>query len=350
MTKPKSDSSFLVIRRDNIGDLVCTTPLLRALREHFPAARIDALVNSYNRPVLEGNPDVDHVYHYTKAKHRAAGETVLGVHARRLALMWQLRRHHYDYVILANGGYLQRPLKLARWVAPRAVIGFVPVGQAAPGIDLPVAIDTLQRHEAENIFRLLQPLGISGPVPAMRVVPQPALLAAVRARLQQLPWGTQAPLRVAVHISARKELQRWPADRFVALMRALHQRWNCAFLLFWSPGDEHNPHHPGDDRKAATIMAGAGDLPVMACPTEQLDELIAGLAACDAMVCSDGGAMHLGAGLGLPMVSFFGNSDAWKWHPWGVAHEVLQMDSRKVEDISVAAAEAAFARVMTARS
>ena len=59
---------LLVIRRDNIGDLVCTTPLLRSLRQKYPEARIDALVTSYNEPILENNPDVDYVYAYTKAK------------------------------------------------------------------------------------------------------------------------------------------------------------------------------------------------------------------------------------------------------------------------------------------
>ncbi|MHB8536282.1 MAG: glycosyltransferase family 9 protein, partial [Sulfuricaulis sp.] len=49
---------FLVIRRDNIGDLVCTTPLIHALRQRYPKARLCLLVNSYNRPVVENNPDI----------------------------------------------------------------------------------------------------------------------------------------------------------------------------------------------------------------------------------------------------------------------------------------------------
>ena len=39
---------ILVVRRDNIGDLVLTTPVFRALRARHPGARIEALVNSYN--------------------------------------------------------------------------------------------------------------------------------------------------------------------------------------------------------------------------------------------------------------------------------------------------------------
>ena len=55
---------ILVVRRDNIGDLVCTTPLIRALRQRYPDARIDALVNSYNLPVVAHNPDLDNAYAY----------------------------------------------------------------------------------------------------------------------------------------------------------------------------------------------------------------------------------------------------------------------------------------------
>ena len=48
--------SVLVVRRDNIGDLVCTTPLFTALRRRYPDAWIGALVNSYNAAVLDRKP------------------------------------------------------------------------------------------------------------------------------------------------------------------------------------------------------------------------------------------------------------------------------------------------------
>jgi heptosyltransferase-3 len=68
-------AKILVIRRDNIGDLVCTTPLISALRRRHPRAHIAALVNTYNRQVLEGHPDLDAVYAYAKAKHRLPGQS-----------------------------------------------------------------------------------------------------------------------------------------------------------------------------------------------------------------------------------------------------------------------------------
>ena len=71
MSTPSPSPKILVIRRDNIGDLVCTTPLIVALRQRFPQAWLGAWVNSYNAPVLDGNPDLDQVFVYTKGKHRA---------------------------------------------------------------------------------------------------------------------------------------------------------------------------------------------------------------------------------------------------------------------------------------
>lgn len=118
---------FLVIRRDNIGDLVCTTPLLRALREHFPDARICALVNSYNAPVLANNPDVNEVYAYTKAKHRKPDQSLVRIYFDRLKLILALRRRRFDYVILAAPGFQTRALNSARFINPRHSQWYLPI-------------------------------------------------------------------------------------------------------------------------------------------------------------------------------------------------------------------------------
>ncbi|MBK7015823.1 MAG: hypothetical protein IPH39_09655 [Sulfuritalea sp.] len=73
-----------------------------------------------------------------------------------------------------------------------------------------------------------------------------------------------------------------------------------------------------------------------------MPELIAALAECDALICADGGAMHLAAGLGLPIVCLFGDSGAARWRPWGVPYRLLQKPSLDVGDIAVAEVVAAF--------
>ena len=93
---------ILVIRRDNIGDLVCTTPLLSALRAHFPDAWLGALVNSYNAPVLTGNSDLSKVIAYTKLKHIDAGQSAWRLLGARFSDLWKLRRMKLDTVVLAT--------------------------------------------------------------------------------------------------------------------------------------------------------------------------------------------------------------------------------------------------------
>lgn len=336
----------LIIRRDNIGDLICTTPLFEAIRRQYPDAYIAALVNSYNAPAIQGNPHLDAIFSYTKGKH-AEGETVIGAYWRRARLLWQLRRMRFDYVVLATSGFAARALKLAKLIAPQHIVGFVTESSASSRIDMPVAhAPGVGLHETEDMFRLLGPLGVSGDIPRLTVVPDPQKVAEAHQKLNMGLRDEESGPLVALHISARKEKQRWPVENFAALAHQLHARFNARLLLFWSPGAENNPFHPGDDGKAAQLLAAMSELPVFPMQTAHLSELIAGLSLCDIAVLSDGGAMHVAAGLGKPMVCFFGNSPAARWHPWRVPYELIQKPTKNVADISVGECVDAFLRVI----
>jgi heptosyltransferase-3 len=330
---PHSNPKILIIRRDNIGDLVCTTPLIAALRQRFPEGWLGALVNSYNAPVLDGNPDLDEVFVYTKAKHRGRGESLPGILWRRLIMMYRLRQMELDDVILAAPALQPRLVALARWLKPKRIIGFGESG----GLDVSLPLDTEDRHEVEDVFRLAAIYGIGGPPPACKVV--------VVVATSPAPSFT-----IGVHISARKPSQRWSADRFAETIKAIAGQGPVRFLLLWSPGAEDNPLHPGDDAKAQDVLervgAGAAVIPR---PTQTLPELIAALAECDALICADGGAMHLGAGLGLPIACLFGNSGAVRWRPWGVPYRLLQPPSFDVADVGVEEVVTAFASLNLSR-
>lgn len=322
----QSSPKILIIRRDNIGDLVCTTPLIGALRQRFAEGWLGALVNSYNAPVLDGNPDLDEVFVYTKAKHRGPDESLPGILWRRLVMMNRLRQLHLDDVIIATTSPQPRVVKLAQWLEPKRIIGF----GDAKGLNVALPLDNQDRHEVEDVFRVAAIYGIDGPPQACRVTAPP------------VPHQATG-LRVGIHISARKPSQRWPAERFAALIQKLAGEGVARFVLLWSPGDKSNPQHPGDDAKARQILVLAKTvLNIDAQPTQTLGQLISALAGCDLLICADGGAMHLGAGLGLPVVCLFGNSGAQRWHPWGVPYQLLQKPSLDVRDITVDEAMAAF--------
>ncbi|OGA66326.1 MAG: hypothetical protein A3F77_07430 [Betaproteobacteria bacterium RIFCSPLOWO2_12_FULL_67_28] len=331
MAEAGDATRILVLRRDNIGDLVCTTPLLSALRAQLPASFIVALVNRYNEPVLHGNPDLDAVHSYQKAKHRGPDESLAGVYWRRLKTMAELRRQRFHWLLLP-GGMQAGTASAVRMIAPRRVL-------------VRAAEDALAgAHEVEQGCHLLARMGLRYETPPQRVVPDPAIRERLAARLQARLGFSPARV-IGVHVSARKASQRWPAERFVELLQRLPQVPGSVFLLLWAPGSERNPRHPGDDEKAARIEAALGAFPLVPVATQRLDELIGALALCDRVICADGGAMHLAAALGKPMVCLFGGSDAARWGPWRVAHELLQPASRNVADIMVEEVLRAYERL-----
>jgi heptosyltransferase-3 len=326
--------NILVVRRDNIGDLVCTTPLITALRAKHPGAWIGAYVNSYNAPILRSNPDLDETIAYTKVKHLdGSGSPVVAI-VRRLSALWRLRRRRLDLVVLATTDYSPRLVRIARLLAPKALAGFSD-GSRAAAAALDYAVPSLAlsgRHEVERVYALAPLLGLQPEAPPLKVVADAEetrkALAAFR------PGG----VKIAVHISARRPKQRWPAESFAALIRSLCARRAVSVMLLWSPGASDDPMHPGDDEKARQILEQTSSLGVVAFPTHRLESLVGALAACDAVVCSDGGAMHVAAALGKPIACFFGDSPVERWRPWGVPHRVLQAGSREVRDVAPDAA------------
>jgi heptosyltransferase III len=347
---------ILILRRENIGDLVLTTPFIRALRDHLPDAHLAALVNSYNAPVLDGNPDLNAVYAYTKGKH---ADSMFGAVSARLGqakLLWSLRQQRFDDVVLAEPTYTPRNIRFARFIlAGRAgtrIVGFEDDDGLDRGLDVVVRKhDADGLHQAELMFRLGTAYGFGGrhePTPRCRVFSG----AATKDLVDTHQPAELRPLRVGLQISARKPSQRWSAESFAALAAAVHSASaeralpTPVFSIFWSPGSQSNPLHPGDDEKASQLQSLlATALPagaVQAAVTETLAQLIAGMAPLDMLVSADGGAMHIAAGLGKPVVALFGDSDPVRWRPWGVPHRVLQAASREVSDLSVAEVMQAF--------
>jgi ADP-heptose:LPS heptosyltransferase len=333
--------SILVVRRDNIGDLVCTTPLIAALRATCPKARIEALVNSYNAPVLARNPALDAVNVYTKLKHRAPDVSLLSALAARWRLLRTLRRKRFDVAVLARSGFDRHGLGFVRWLGIPRVVGFAPKDGTPPSsLSVPVqAADNGRMHEVEVLDRLGQALGIQSAAGPLQVFPDPAQVAAYRAR-----FGQQARI-VAIHISARETSRRLAEDKWIAVIRGIaQQRPDVVFALFWAPGAADNPRHPGDDDKARRILAHLEGQHVVACPTEELEELMAGMAACDAFIGADGGALHIAVATGRPCVALFENS-AFKqvhWAPWRVPSVMVAPRTFAIGDIEAAAIVPAF--------
>ena len=328
---PGRSPRILVIRRDNIGDLACTTPLLHALRSQLPDAYLAALVTQYNAAVLAGNPDLDALHSYTKAKHRAEGDSVLRLYARRLKQVMTLRNERFDWVLLP-GGPQASSMRTARWIRAERML--------VRGEQDAIA----GAHEVEQCCNLLARMGLRYETPALQLTAEPTETVPIADQIHR-KWPERPQSVVGLHISARKVRQRWPVERSIELARQLHATRRAGVVLLWAPGSADDRLHPGDDEKSAAILSSLPDIPILPVPTARLEVLIAALSQCDRLICSDGGAMHLAAALGKPIVCLFGNSDAGRWRPWGVRYELLQPPSRNVADIRVDEVLAAYDRL-----
>lgn len=352
-------NKVLFIRRDNIGDLICTTPAIHALREKFPAAKIGILVNSYNADVVAGNPDIDEVYVYEKAKH-AEGENRFLVWMENLRLFLKIRGERYD-VAIGCGNYSPSLARYTFLTGAKNRIGYVRSGDRSISYNIPISEPRAPIHEVVATFKLLEPLGIDGEPSRLVLLPSadekekilkflfPHLTPdtsiggqASHPRYKHSGAGIPPSHLVAMHISSRKKNNRWPADRFIELGNELIKRYNILPLILWAPGSSKNPFHPGDDEKAEVIadkMRGA-----VLYKTTRIRELIAAISLCGLVICCDGGAMHIAAALGKPILTVWGSTDRSRWAPWQVDNIILQKGKR-ADEVTAEEAVAAFEKM-----
>ena len=335
---------ILFIRRDNIGDLICTTPAIHAAREKFPDARIGILVSTYNADVIKNNPDIDEVYIYEKSKH-APDKNRLSVWWDNLKVFQKIRRERYD-IAIGCGTY---SIRLARYTAltgAKRRVGYVPRDvRKSRWYNAPVPEPDRPAHEVETVFHLISALGIHGPLPPMRVFPLEKETQKVRDFLTAAGIKRDKPL-VAFHISSRRQQNRWPIEKFIDLARDILSRKEAEIMLLWSPGSKKNVYHPGDDEKADLFVRSVQPGPA-AYRTTAVRELIAAISVSDLVVCGDGGAMHVAAALGKRIVTIWGSSGPIRWRPWGVTHLILQDESRRAENISVQSVIDAVQKLLT---
>lgn len=332
--------SVLFIRRDNIGDLVCTTPAIRALRIKYPKAHIGVLVNSYNAGVLDGNPDVDEVFIYEKGKH--SGKGLLSQGFDNISLIRRIRQRRFEVAIGCSYSYQKRLARYTFLTGSPKRIGFVPQGSGLPWLsyNCKVAESKVPIHEVEAMMALIGPLGVAGPAPALFMRPNPVEVGRI-SRLIGIKEVGVARGPIIFHISSRRSKNRWPKESFKALGDRIGSELGLKIVLLWSPGSASNPLHPGDDEDAAWL-ASSMNPPPFAYRTTNLGELTAAMSLASLVVCLDGGAMHIAAALGKPVMTIWGSTEQKRWHPWGVPSIVLQKPDKLASSVTVEEAYEAF--------
>lgn len=324
--------NILIIRRDNIGDLVCTTPLIEGVKLAHPDANLYLLINKVSQDVVRYNPHIKKVFVYKKAKHKAKHETTLGVYFERLMIFLQLRKIRFDAVILANPVPCKYSLRLAKMAGAKNIIG---ADLGTREIHHPFKADDFHGvHQVEQTYSYLSALTQKTiPIPPVRVYLGKEEQQTAEQRVKTLLPASKHIY--AVHFSNRRVKSRWPLEHYAEIIRRLTAEPQNSVLIFWSPQGTLAPDDIGDEERAKQLLALCQGSNVALYPTHSIRELLAAFDLCDLVLCSDGGQMHLAAALHKNQVVFFGETDQEHWHPWSGNYQVLQSGSGNCADISV---------------
>ena len=103
---------ILLIRLSSLGDIVLTTPAIRAVRAHFSDAYIAMLVGKQSADVLRENPHLDEIITFDRgAKHKDTGEmlrTLRVLRERKFTLAIDLQRKFRTELLMYCSGAAER--------------------------------------------------------------------------------------------------------------------------------------------------------------------------------------------------------------------------------------------------
>jgi lipopolysaccharide heptosyltransferase II len=301
--------NILVVRLRLIGDVVFTTPAIRALRRRWPDATITYIVESSAAPVVSHNPDLTEVLVIPHERGWA-----------RVRADWRLARRlraaRFDLAIDMHGG--PRSAWLTWASGARRRIGYDIDGRTWMYTEVAHRPRGLHpRHSVQNqwdLLRVVDPGIPADPTPEQDptvMVAGPAAEASVADRWTQ--WHIPPDGRVVVlHVSAGNPFRRWPepafADVAAALVRQSPDRW---VLITSGPSDLDAAGRvaaaAGSQTDASRVLV-AGDL--------TLAELRAVLDRAALYVGGDSGPLHIASTSRVPIVGLYGPTLAERSAPW----------------------------------
>lgn len=300
---------ILLVRLRLIGDVVFTTPAIRALRRHYPDARLTYLVEAQAAPVVRGNPHLDEVMVIRRSRGlaRIADDLRLG---RALAA------RRFDLVIDFHGGPRGSWLT---WLtrAPRRV-GYTVAGRSWMYTHAVTRSRQLRpRHSVESQWDLLAALGIRPATPLddpLEMAEDPAARGTVDQRLTRAGLSEETPL-VVMHVSAGNPFRRWPAAAFAEVAAALVTK-DPSRAVVLTAGPSEADAASGVVRDARKLAGPTLADRIVDVGEFDLAELRALIGRAALYIGGDSGPLHIAGTTRTPVVGLFGPTLAVRSLPW----------------------------------
>jgi heptosyltransferase-1 len=315
---------LLLVKMSALGDVVMTLPALAALKERYPGAALDWLVEPAAAGLLAGHPALNRVLVSPRPELKKLAVAGRLVAAARLfnEFRRELRQTDYDAVLDLQG--LFKSGLMVGLARGRRKIGFARsregshffLNEKMPPYDP-------ERHAVRRYLDAAAYLGAVAPEPVRPYFepPEPA-----RQRAEALLGPAAGSALVILNPGAKWATKRWPLAHWQVLARRLAQE--KGFKLVVTGG-------PEDAAAAAAIAAAAGPgaagtgatgtgAALNLCGRTNLPELAAIMARTRLMITADTGPLHLAAAVGAGGLALFGPTRPQRTGPWGGDFEILQ--------------------------
>lgn len=284
---------FLIVRLGSLGDIIHTLPAASALRDAFPNARIDWVVESKWRAILEGNRELDRVVCLARGRAAAAIDTVKSLRSARYTCAIDFQSL-YKSALLAFASGARERLGFERAYAREGLATVLYSRRVHPS----------GAHKVDHNLSLAAAAGAAIP-------------AVARFSLPQSPETDGWAERTLGELGVREfyvlspgggwKSKCWPAERYGLLHREISHRLGIQGIVSFGPGEE---------KLADDVVTAAG----MRAPIPlamDLQQLMAVLRRAKFVVAADTGPLHLASALGTPVVGLFGPTDPARNGPYG---------------------------------
>ena len=294
---PERVNRILLLRQDRIGDVIVSTPILRALRRAFPAATIDMVLSKNNIAVRQAVEEyVDNIHLFQKS--------IIDL----LLLRRRLRRASYDVVLDLMDNASSTSALLIGGARPVYAIGVDKVNRRVYTHVVPLA-DQSRVHIVERISRLTWPLNIAISGDDLHLA-FPLTEKQIN-RAQQIVARKQGEIILAVNVSGSDVHRMYPEEKMInvlerlsALLRSTKDYQQVSLRILSAP-----QHVEMANRIAQTI--GIQRIP----PETSYAQFAACVAVCDMLLTPDTSIVHVAAAWKIPSTVLF-SQDQRGLLPW----------------------------------
>ncbi|MEE8574326.1 MAG: hypothetical protein V3T30_02845, partial [Thermodesulfobacteriota bacterium] len=229
-------SKVLVVRNDNLGDVICTTPAIEALRMAFPDAMLAVLCADYTREALEGNPYIDKLYSYEKAKHSSSSN--ITAWRRQWGVISEIRKEGFDLAIGIRSRFTTSHAWLVYVSGARFRVGHKPEKPSPFSSGFYNIFCDDERglsHEVERSLNVVRRIGVDIDDKRLTLhIPDEELLAADKF-IKEHGLKKNGKKLVCLHLTARAEHGReWPVDSYVKVIDEFAARKGVDLVLNWT--------------------------------------------------------------------------------------------------------------------